>query len=108
VQNLIKHAEETLGPVDILVNNAGVMYYTHMTSVLMDDWDRMIEVNCKGVTNGVGAVLPGMVERGRGHIVNMSSDAGRAVSRSPYHLQSDFCSCDVLIRLGISQFFGVF
>nr|CAB3237767.1 N-(5-amino-5-carboxypentanoyl)-L-cysteinyl-D-valine synthase-like [Phallusia mammillata] len=76
VLNLIKFAETSLGPVDIMVNNAGVMYYTHMSNVMMDDWDEMVDINCKGVTNGVGAVLPGMLKREKGHIVNISSDAG--------------------------------
>ncbi|XP_077984922.1 uncharacterized protein LOC144439501 [Glandiceps talaboti] len=77
VKELVKHAESTLGPVDILVNNAGVMYYTMMKNVLEDQWEKTVDVNCKGVLNGIGAVLDGMISRGKGHIVNMSSDAGR-------------------------------
>ncbi|KAH9494553.1 hypothetical protein Btru_019837 [Bulinus truncatus] len=77
VKALVKQTESTLGPVDILVNNAGVMYYTLMKNLHEDEWERQIDVNCKGVTNGIGAVLDGMVKRGKGHIVNMSSDAGR-------------------------------
>lgn len=42
-----------------------------------DEWERTVDVNCKGTMFGVGAVLKGMVERGSGHIVNISSDAGR-------------------------------
>lgn len=70
-----------MGAIDVIVNNAGVMYYTYMTNLMEDDWERTIDINCKGVTNGVGAVLNGMVERKRGHIVNMSSDAGRRVRK---------------------------
>jgi NADP-dependent 3-hydroxy acid dehydrogenase YdfG len=44
-----------------------------------DEWERTVEVNCKGALNCVGAVLPGMLERGRGHIITISSDAGRKV-----------------------------
>ncbi|XP_078489689.1 uncharacterized protein LOC100175381 [Ciona intestinalis] len=76
VMQLISFAEENLGPVDIMVNNAGVMMYSKMSNVMMDDWDKTIDVNCKGVTNGIGAVIPGMIKRKRGHIVNTSSDAG--------------------------------
>ena len=79
VRALVGRAEDELGPVDALVNCAGVMYYTLMKNVRADEWDRTVEVNCKGALNCVGAVLPGMVERGRGHIITISSDAGRVV-----------------------------
>jgi NADP-dependent 3-hydroxy acid dehydrogenase YdfG len=79
VKALVERAEAELGPVDALVNCAGVMYFTLMQNVRADEWDRTVEVNCKGALNCIGAVLPGMVERGRGHIVTVSSDAGRVV-----------------------------
>ena len=79
VEALVERAEDALGPVDALVNCAGVMYYTLMKNVRAEEWDRTVEVNCKGALNCVGAVLPGMLERGRGHIVTISSDAGRVV-----------------------------
>ena len=79
VEALVERTEDELGPVDALVNCAGVMYYTMMKNVCAEEWDRTVEVNCKGVLNCVGAVLPGMMERGRGHIVTISSDAGRVV-----------------------------
>ncbi|XP_070554784.1 uncharacterized protein [Ptychodera flava] len=77
VKELVRHTESTLGPVDIIVNNAGVMYYTMMKNLHEDDWERTVDVNCKGVLNSIGAVLDGMVARGKGHIVNLSSDLGR-------------------------------
>ncbi|XP_052077190.1 uncharacterized protein LOC127715191 [Mytilus californianus] len=77
VKELVKHTESVFGPVDILVNNAGVMYYTMMKNLHEDEWERQIDLNCKGLTNCIGAVLDGMLKRGSGHIVNMSSDAGR-------------------------------
>ena len=76
---LVGRTGEELGPVDAVINCAGVMYYTLMKNVRADEWDRTVEVNCKGALNCVGAVLPGMLERGRGHIVTISSDAGRVV-----------------------------
>jgi NADP-dependent 3-hydroxy acid dehydrogenase YdfG len=79
VESLVGRTEDELGPVDALVNCAGVMYYTLMKNVRAGEWDRTVEVNCKGALNCVGAVLPGMLERGRGHIVTISSDAGRVV-----------------------------
>ena len=79
VKSLVTRAQEELGPVEILVNCAGVMYYTLMKNLREEEWERTVEVNCKGALDCVGAVLPGMLERGRGHIVTISSDAGRKV-----------------------------
>jgi len=76
---LVERAERELGPVEFLVNCAGVMYFTLMWNLREDEWERTVEVNCKGALNCVGAVLPGMLERGRGHVVTISSDAGRKV-----------------------------
>lgn len=77
VQTLVKKAEQSLGPVDILVNVAGVMYFTLMSNVNWDQWERTVDVNCKGTMYGIGAILPSMLARGKGHIVNITSDAGR-------------------------------
>jgi NADP-dependent 3-hydroxy acid dehydrogenase YdfG len=79
VKSLVTRTEEELGPVDILVNCAGVMYYTLMKNSYEDDWERTVDVVCKGMLNCVGAVLGGMIARRRGHIVTISSDAGRKV-----------------------------
>ena len=79
VKRLIARTEQDLGPVDILANCAGVMFYTLMKNLQEDDWERTVDVNCKGALNCIGAVLPGMISRGRGHIVTISSDAGRKV-----------------------------
>ena len=79
VRALVARAEEELGPVEILVNCAGIMYYTLMENGREDEWEKTVEVNCKGALNCVGAVLGGMLVRGRGHILTISSDAGRRV-----------------------------
>ncbi len=79
VRSLVARTEEELGPVDVLVNCAGVMYYTLMRNLREDDWERTVDVNCKGAMNCIGAVLGGMLARRRGHIVTISSDAGRKV-----------------------------
>ena len=77
VQTLVSKAEESLGPCDILVNVAGVMYFTLMKNANWDQWERTVDVNCKGTMYGIGAILPSMLSRGKGHIVNITSDAGR-------------------------------
>jgi NADP-dependent 3-hydroxy acid dehydrogenase YdfG len=79
VKSLMARTEEELGPVDVLVNCAGVMYYTLMKNLREEEWERTVDVNCKGAMNCIGAVLRGMLARGRGHIVTISSDAGRKV-----------------------------
>ena len=79
VKDLVALAEDELGPVDVLVNCAGVMYYTLMKNLREDEWEQTVDVLCKGMLNCVGAVLGGMLDRGRGHIITISSDAGRKV-----------------------------
>lgn len=76
VCDLVKEAEEKLGDVDVIINCAGVMYFTEMKNALVDQWEQTVDVNCKGVLNGIGAVLPKMVARGKGKILTISSDAG--------------------------------
>lgn len=78
---LAEKTKETFGAVDIYVNNAGAMLMSFLKDGNVDEWDSMIDVNIKGVLYGIDAVLPGMLERSSGHIVNMSSVAGHEVSK---------------------------
>ena len=73
----VARTREELGAVDLLVNNAGVMLLGTITGADTDDWRRMMQTNVLGVLYMTAAVLDGMVERGSGDIVNMSSVAGR-------------------------------
>ncbi|KAH8429352.1 non-ribosomal peptide synthetase [Aspergillus melleus] len=79
VESLLKDAAEELGPVDILVSCAGVMYFTMMANSQTDEWERTVDVNCKGLLHCLSSTIPGMLSRGAGHIVAISSDAGRKV-----------------------------
>lgn len=67
------------GTVDILVNNAGLMPLSFIKNLKVDEWDQMIDVNIKGVLYCTAAVIPHMMEKKSGHIVNISSVAGRIV-----------------------------
>ncbi|MGB3437082.1 SDR family oxidoreductase [Achromobacter sp.] len=73
----VQQGEARFGPADALINNAGVMLLGDITRQAPDQWDRMLDVNVKGVLNGVHAVAAGMVQRKRGSIINISSVAGR-------------------------------
>jgi len=78
---LIRKAEEEFGNVDILVNNAGVMLLSTVGKGLSDQWRQMFEVNVMGVLYVTDAGIAVMKEQGSGHIVNVSSLAGRKVTR---------------------------
>ena len=77
--NLVKQALDKYGTVDVLVNNAGLMPLSFVKSLKVDEWDRMIDVNIKGVLYCTAAVVPTMTEKKSGHIINISSVAGRIV-----------------------------
>ncbi|MTH52537.1 SDR family NAD(P)-dependent oxidoreductase [Bacillus mangrovi] len=82
VEDLVKQTKEAFGQVDILINNAGVMLLSFLKNDMVDQWEQMVDVNIKGVLFGVHSVLPGMLEKGTGHIVNISSVAGHEVMPS--------------------------
>jgi NAD(P)-dependent dehydrogenase (short-subunit alcohol dehydrogenase family) len=76
-QAFIDSVEETVGPVDVLVNNAGVMPTGPFLHEADSTTDLILSVNVWGPVHGMRVVLPGMIERGRGHIVNVASMLGR-------------------------------
>jgi NADP-dependent 3-hydroxy acid dehydrogenase YdfG len=75
-RNALSRGEELYGSVDCLVNNAGVMLLGKAHLQDTDEWDRMVDVNIKGVLNGIHLVLKEMIERQTGTIINISSVAG--------------------------------
>ncbi|MFD1791976.1 SDR family oxidoreductase [Ochrobactrum teleogrylli] len=79
VQHLVDQAVKLHGRVDVLINNAGLMPHSMLEMGKVDDWDRMIDVNIKGVLYGIAAALPHMRDQKSGHIINVSSVAGHKV-----------------------------
>ena len=77
--SFVDAAAKKWGMVDILVNNAGLMPLSFFKSLKVDEWDRMIDVNIKGVLYCTAAAIPHMLGKKSGHIVNISSVAGRVV-----------------------------
>jgi len=68
------------GRVDVMINNAGIMPLSPLASLRVEEWDQMIDVNIKGVLYGIAAVLPPMLARQSGHIINIASIVALAVS----------------------------
>jgi len=79
VQALVDAAVQTYGKIDVMINNAGLMPQSPLERLKVDDWDRMIDVNIKGVLYGIAAALPYMKRQKSGHIINVSSVAGHKV-----------------------------
>ncbi|WNQ12864.1 SDR family oxidoreductase [Paenibacillus aurantius] len=79
MEELAEFTLKSFGKIDVLVNNAGVMPHSFLYKKEIDDWNKMIDVNIKGVLYGIAAVLPSMRERKEGHIINVSSVAGHVV-----------------------------
>jgi NADP-dependent 3-hydroxy acid dehydrogenase YdfG len=79
VQRLVDTAVQTYGRIDVMINNAGLMPQSLLERLQVDEWDRMIDVNIKGVLYGIAAALPYMKEQKAGQIINVSSVAGHRV-----------------------------
>jgi NADP-dependent 3-hydroxy acid dehydrogenase YdfG len=79
VKRLVEAAVKTFGRIDVMLNNAGVMPLAPLERLKTDEWDQMIDVNFKGVLNGIAAALPYMKEQKSGHFINVSSVAGHKV-----------------------------
>ena len=79
VKRLVDAAVDTYGRVDVMLNNAGLMPNSPIERLKVDDWDRTVDVNLKGVLYGIAAVLPHMQRQRGGQIINVSSVAGHKV-----------------------------
>ena len=79
VRKLVDTGVQTYGRIDVIINNAGWMPQSLLEQLKIDEWDRMIDVNIKGVLYGIAAALPHMQKQKAGHIINVSSVAGHKV-----------------------------
>lgn len=76
VESLVQKAIDTYGKIDVLVSNAGIMPIAPLALLKVDEWDRMIDINIKGVLYGVAAALPHMLKQKSGHFINIASVFG--------------------------------
>jgi 2-hydroxycyclohexanecarboxyl-CoA dehydrogenase len=80
VKAAIASVEAQLGPIEVVVNNAGWDDFMPFVETTEDFWEKILDLNFKGVLRVIHAVVPGMIERGHGRIINIGSDAGRVGS----------------------------
>ncbi|CAG9225928.1 NADP-dependent 3-hydroxy acid dehydrogenase YdfG [Paraburkholderia tropica] len=92
---LVDHAVAVHGRIDVMINNAGLMPHSPLERGKIADWDRMIDVNIKGVLYGIAAALPHMTRQKSGHIINVSSVAGHKVGKN----NAVYCATKTAVRV---------
>jgi len=88
VRDMARKVEQRFGPVDILVNNAGIAIFKPLLETSVEEWNRLMAVNLRGTFLCTKAVLPSMMKRKRGTVINVASQAGR----KGYSGQSAYCA----------------
>ena len=95
VKALVDRSVRAHGRVDVIINNAGLMPHSPLERGKIEDWDRMIEVNIKGLLYGVAAVIPHLTRQKSGHIINVSSVAGHKVGKN----NAVYCATKTAVRV---------
>jgi NADP-dependent 3-hydroxy acid dehydrogenase YdfG len=94
IKQLVDKAVESFGRIDVMLNNAGVMPLAPLEALKTDEWDQMIDVNLKGMLNGVAAALPYMKQQKGGHFINVSSVYGHKVGPNA----AVYCATEFAVR----------
>jgi len=94
VQGFAEFALKKFSKIDVIINNAGVMPLSPLAELKINEWNRMIDVNIRGVLNGIAAVLPHMTARKSGHVINLSSIGGHQV----YPTAAVYCGTKFAVR----------
>jgi len=104
VKQMVESIEEQLGPIDILVNNAGIQtpHWDVFAPDFMEDWDRIQEVNCRGMMNCVHAVVPGMRDRHWGKIVFINSMSAYGMGMVSAYIASKAATVELTRSLGLT------
>jgi len=95
VQALVDRAVAMHGRIDVMINNAGLMPHSPLERAKIDDWNRTIDVNLKGVLYGIAAALSHMTRQKSGHIINVSSVAGHKVGKN----NAVYCATKTAVRV---------
>jgi NADP-dependent 3-hydroxy acid dehydrogenase YdfG len=93
LKRLVDAAVKNYGRVDVMINNAGLMQQAPLERLSIDDWDRTIDVNIKGVLYGIAVALPYMKQRKTGHFINVSSVAGHIIGPNFQTMQLQSIPC---------------
>lgn len=94
MQAFVEFAKDKFGRLDVVVNNAGLMPLSKLEALKIDEWNRMIDVNIRGVLHGIAAALPSFKQQQSGQFVNISSTAGHVV----YPAAAVYCATKFAVR----------